>query len=154
MDIKGVIDEKEVQVVLFKVKDRDFATDIQKVRDIIRVKDITPVHNAKNFIKGVINLRGKIIVVADLGVKFGMGPVEVKKASRIVIVEVEEDQVGLLVDSVSEVIRIKKADIQKRPSSIDSQLDQRYMEGVKIMGEKILIIMNTDRLFSPADYHV
>src|SRR5450759_5813344 len=94
----------EMQIVVCERADEHYGLDIAKVFEIIRHQPITPVPRAPAFVKGVINLRGRIIPVVDLRGRFGMRAVEPTKESRIVVAESSSKRVGLIVDSVSEVL--------------------------------------------------
>lgn len=145
---------REIKIVLFDVHDRTFSMDIQQVRDIIRVPEITSIPNSKPFIRGVINLRGRIIVVVDAGKKIGLDHVEPKRQSRVIITEIEDDVVGMLVDSVSEVIRINTDDILPPPAAVKGTEQERYFKGVKIYGNKLVMVMDAGKLFTDEDYEL
>ena len=98
--------DKQLQIVGLRVGRETLGLPISLVREIVRVPEITPVPNAPPHIEGVINLRGRIIAVIDLGKRFGEAAIERNSKSRIVVVELEERLVGLLVNSASEVLRI------------------------------------------------
>ena len=104
--------DKHLQIVGLRIGRETLGLPISMVREIVRVPEITPVPNAPPHIEGVINLRGRIIAVIDLGKRFGEAPIERNSKSRIVVVEMEERLVGLLVNSASEVLRIAPSEIE------------------------------------------
>ncbi|PLW80797.1 chemotaxis protein CheW, partial [Candidatus Woesearchaeota archaeon] len=95
----------ERQLIVFNISDEEFGFDINDVREIIKLVDITKIPDIEDYFKGIINLRGNVIGVIDLAKKLHMQEKEVDDKTRIIVVEVGEDQVGLLVDEVSEVLR-------------------------------------------------
>ena len=97
-----------LQLVSFKIGNEEFAVDILSVQEINRISKITKVPNTPDFIEGVINLRGRVIPVIDLRVKLGMPRKEYGINTRIVVVEINEQTVGFIVDEVNEVLRIPK----------------------------------------------
>src|ERR1700687_6440135 len=98
--------DKDLQVVGFRIGDETFGVRISTVREIVRVPEITVVPNAPDYIEGVINLRGRIIPVMDLRKRFGAKDVEPNKRNRILVVEGENQVIGLIVNSASEVLKI------------------------------------------------
>ncbi|MFW5807756.1 MAG: chemotaxis protein CheW, partial [Spirochaetota bacterium] len=94
-----------VQLVTFMLDDVDYGVDILSVHEILRIPQITRLPNTPQFIKGVINLRGNVIPVVDIRSRFGFAPKKLTDLSRIIVIEAENKQIGLLVDNVSSVIR-------------------------------------------------
>ena len=130
-------DNKILQLVSFKLGEEEFAVDILIVNDIIRLVPITPVPHAPHFIEGVINLRGRILPVVSFRKRFHMPEVEQTNQTRIIVMVWENQLVGFLVDSVSEVLRI--------PSNT---VDAEYIEGVGKIDDNLLILLNMNFLFS------
>ncbi len=139
--------EGEVQVVAFTMGEEEFACDIQVVSEVIKMLKVTPLPQSLEFIEGVINLRGEVIPVIDLRRRFGMEEVERTKESRIIVVEVEGRMVGLIVDSVSEVIRLPEKQIQEAPEQLAKGRSD-LISGVGKVDDRLLIILNTAQILT------
>ncbi len=136
------------QLVVFRLSDGSYALDIQVVREINRLIDITPVPKAPDFVEGIINLRGTIIPVVDLGLRFEMPRTEHSKDTRIVVVESEGHTLGLVVDEVSEVLRIPEDEIDPATNMTTTGINLDYVTGVGKVGERLILILSPERLFT------
>ncbi|MDD3043467.1 MAG: chemotaxis protein CheW [Methanosarcinaceae archaeon] len=137
------IQGERLQVVVFKLSGEEFGVDIMHVSEIISVpKTITRVPQAPDFVKGLINLRGKIIVVINLNTRLGFAPQEEDEHSRIVVVEAGESQVGMLVNSVTRVKWLPLSCIEPTPEMIKSKINAEYLVGVGKVEEELLILLN------------
>ncbi len=139
--------EGETQLVVFVLASEEFACNIADVREVLKMISITPLPRSINFVEGVINLRGEVIPVIDLRMRFNLPSVERTDESRIIIVEVEERMVGLTVDSVSEVIRLSNQQIQEAPNQVAGEQTNLIM-GVGKIDERMLIILNLERILA------
>ncbi len=151
---EGSISDKHInerQIVVFNLGEEEFGVDIKEVREIIRLEEITTIPNAQGFIEGVINLRGKIIVVIDLATKLGMPLSEHTKNTKIIIIERNELSVGMVVDSATEVLHLALEDIKPAPELIKQKLKGDYIEGVGILGERLLILLNLNQVLQTDD---
>ncbi|MBI5327233.1 MAG: chemotaxis protein CheW [Deltaproteobacteria bacterium] len=140
----------ELQLVTFKIGKEEFSVDILMVQEIIRMIDITHVPKAPEFVEGVINLRGKVIPVIDLRKRFGLERVEKDKDSRIIVIETGGKSVGMLVDSVSEVMRLAAETIEP-PPEIAASVDSGYITGVGKLKDRLIILLNIDKILSPKE---
>ena len=136
------------QLVIFNLGVEEFGVNIMQVQEIIRMPDITRIPRSPDYIKGVINLRGKIIVVMDLDRRFGMKETEMTDESRIVVVDIEGTIIGLFVDSVSEVIRLKGSNIEHTPEIITQKINADYLKGVGKMEDRLLILLNLENIIT------
>lgn len=132
--------------------DRDhFAVNVLKAREVLDVKTITRVPQCPRFMLGVINLRGGVVPVIDLRLKFGLPQVEITRDSSIIVMEVvvEDDPivVGALVDSVDEVLELEEQQIEP-PPRIGTRLKTEFIQGMGSYGEKFIILLDIDRVFS------
>src|SRR5581483_12061893 len=118
-----------VQVVSFRLGNEEYGVDISQVQEIIRMVEITHVPRAPRFMEGVINLRGQLIPIIDLRTRFGMTRAEHTKSTRIVVTEIGTKKVGMVVDSVSEVLRLPNDAIEDAPEMITG-VDTAYIRGV------------------------
>lgn len=141
--------EELLQLVGFHVGGEEFVIDILRVQEIIRTQQLTRVPNSPDCMEGVMNLRGKIIPVIALRKRFGMEEVAPDKQNRIVVVEIQGTVLGFVVDSVSEVLRIP-ADTVEPPPRL-GPVEREYVAGVGKMGERLLILLDADRLMSSSD---
>ena len=131
----------------FSLDDQEYGIGILKVKEIIGMMNITTVPQTPAFMKGVINLRGKVIPVVDLRLKFGMEPVEATDRTCIIVVEIQLDDgqvvIGTVVDSVSEVLAIKADDIQDAPTLANCRTD--YILGMARMEGGVKLLLDIDR---------
>jgi purine-binding chemotaxis protein CheW len=140
-------DEELLQLVTFSIGEEEFGVEILKVQEIIRMLEITRVPKAPDFVEGVINLRGKVIPVIDLRLRFGLKAKGHDKKTRIIVIEINQMIVGFVVDSVSEVLRIPSSTIEPPPPVI-SGLDSEYISGVGKLDDRLLIMLDLNRLLS------
>jgi len=143
--------EASCQLVTCCVGQEEFAVDILSVQEINRMVDITRVPKAPVFVEGVINLRGRIIPVLNLRCRFGISSETERTArSRIVVVNVRTRVVGLIVDSVSEVLRLPKEAIEP-PPSLETAIGAEFIQGVGRIKDRLLTVLDLDLLLTPAD---
>ncbi len=138
---------QERQLVVFDLAAESYGVDIGTVREIIRVQEITHVPNAPDFVEGVINLRGKVIPVVDLRKRFGLELGEQTAESRIVVVDISGEDIGVMVDAVAEVLRIP-ADSVESAASIITTADSYYILGIAKLGERLIILLDLDKVLS------
>lgn len=137
---KKRLDER--QIVVFNLGKEEFGVNINEVREIIRMEQITKIPNTAEYVKGVINLRGGIIVVIDLAMKLGLVSKQADKNTRIIVIDVNDNTIGMVVDSATEVLRLNADQIEPAPAVITSKIDSDYIEGVGILGERLLILLD------------
>ncbi len=137
----------EEQLVVFDLGDEVYGVDISKVQEIIRMQSITQVPGAPHFVEGVINLRGKIIPVIDLHVRFGLPSAATSNSSRIVVVETDGHVIGMVVDAVSEVLRISSSCIEP-PSPIVAGIDSEYIRGIAKLEGRLVILLQLDKVLT------
>ncbi|GAB6059969.1 chemotaxis protein CheW [Desulfonatronum parangueonense] len=143
-------DSALLQLVTFNIGDEEFGVEILKVQEIIRMMGITRVPKAPDFVEGVINLRGKVIPIIDLRKRFGMAAQEHNKHTRIIVIEINKVIVGFVVDSVSEVLRIPASTVEPPPPII-SGIESEYISGVGKLADRLLILLDLDRLLSKGE---
>lgn len=138
---------QERQLVVFDLAAESYGVDIGTVREIIRVQEITHVPNAPDFVEGVINLRGKVIPVVDLRKRFSLQVGEQTAESRIVVVDIAGEDIGVMVDAVAEVLRIT-GDSVEAAASIITTADSYYILGIAKLGERLIILLDLDKVLS------
>jgi purine-binding chemotaxis protein CheW len=149
MENSEVLENSEEQVIQFRLGPETFATGISNIIEILKPIEITPVPNARDFILGVINLRGKIVLIIDLSKKIGFTNIEQDKDSRIIVIEDENnEQVGLLVNAVSETIKIDKTRLQPTPPIINKKIDQKFIKGIYNNKNNLVIYINIKNLIA------
>lgn len=145
---------KEGKYLTFSLANEDYGIAILKVREIIGMMPITAVPRTPEYIKGVINLRGKVIPVTDLRMKFGLDAIEYNERTCIIVVEIASTScklpIGVVVDSVSEVLNIKSDDIEAAPS-FGAKLDIDYILGMAKMDGGVKILLDIDMVLSAQD---
>ena len=138
----------------FSLANEEYGIGILKVREIIGMLPITSVPQTPPFVKGVVNLRGKVIPVLDLRLKFIMDEAEYTDRTSIIVVEIQGEsgtiQLGIVVDHVSEVVNIKEEDIEDAPS-FGANLDTHYILGMAKTGGGVKILLDIDRVLSVAE---
>ena len=141
----------KIKFLIFNINQEDYAIPISKVREVIRYVSITPIHEASRFLKGVINLRGKIIPIIDMRAKFGMAEKEYTDRTVFIIVDVngakEVFNLGISVDSVQDVIDIDEENLEKTPD-IGLKLKSQYLEGIAKVGDRMIMSLNMDRILT------
>lgn len=147
MDKKVNENEELLQLVSFNIDEEEFGIDILKVQEIIRTVQITQVPNAPLFVKGVINLRGKVIPIVDLRMKLGKEKKKDDNNTRIIVVDLESKTIGFIVDSVSEVLRIPK-NITEAPPEIVSGINSEYITAVGKLEDRLLILLDLEKILS------
>jgi purine-binding chemotaxis protein CheW len=138
----------ELQLVVFNIGTEEFGVEIKKVQEIIRMANITEIPRAPTYVKGVINLRGRIIVVISLNVIMGTGSRGYDTNTRIIIVSIDNTIMGFIVDSVSEVLRVSNEDIEPAPPLILSKIRSEYLGGVGKLDDRLLILLNIDKMLN------
>ena len=138
--------EDERQLVCFRMLREEYGIDIMQVREIIRLEAITEVPGAPPFVAGIVNLRGNVLPVVDLRLRFGRGRGERSEQNRILVVEIEGRTTGLIVDAVSEVLRVPESQIEPTPQILDHGAAGRYLAGIAKLdgGRRTIILVNTD----------
>ncbi len=137
----------EQQLVVFQLAAELYGVEISRVHEIIRLQSVTRVPRAPAFVEGVINLRGKVIPVVDLRRRFGLPTAEHTRASRIVVVEIGDQVVGVVVDGVSEVLRVNGATVEP-PSPVVAGIDSEYIHGIAKLPERLVILLDLDRVLA------
>jgi len=143
------INDDSREYLTFSLDNELYAIDVFKVREVMEITKIMKVPNMNDYFRGVINLRGKVIPVADLRIKFNLNLVSDHNDESIVVIEMNFDDVvvGLLVDSVQEVINIMPAQIEPAPK-FGHRLSAEFIEGIGKKDEDFIIILNIENIFS------
>jgi purine-binding chemotaxis protein CheW len=145
------MEEKEGKYLTFTLAEEEYGIGILKIKEIIGMMAITTVPQTPEFVKGVINLRGKVIPVIDLRLRFGMESMDYTERTCIIVVEIEGTsgtvQIGIVVDAVSEVLNISGKDIEDTPT-FGTKLDTTYILGMAKMEGRVKILLDIDRVLN------
>ena len=152
--------DKELKYLTFALDNEEYGISILKVKEIIGMMPITSVPQTPMFVKGVINLRGKVIPVVDLRLKFGMQEIEYTERTCIIVVEIAGDtderihtQMGIVVDAVSEVLNIKSEDVEETPT-FGTTLNTDYILGMAKMEGGVKILLDIDKVLCSKEFDV
>ncbi len=138
----------EKQIVTFLIANEEYGIDILKVKEIIRMQDIVNLPESSDYVKGVIDLRGEIIPVIDMRIKFGLATQEYSEDTKIIIIEFEENNlIGLIVDAVSQVLRINEEEIESPPLTL-SEDALKFINGIAKLNDRIIILLKIDKILS------
>jgi len=140
-----------IQLVSFELGGEEYGVDVLTVREIIRMPSITKMPNTPDYVDGIINLRGTVVPIISLRRRFGLGERDQDRQCRILVMEVGDGLTGFMVDAVAEVIRISAAEIQPSPAIVQGNAAQDCITGVINRAERLLIVLDLDRLFSEAE---
>jgi purine-binding chemotaxis protein CheW len=143
---------KEYQLVAFTIGDQEFGMDINQVREIIRLVQITHLPKAPVFIEGAVNLRGQVLAVIDLAKRLGLKPKERGSTTRIIVIEVGDNTVGMIVDSVSEVLRLSSDCMEDVPTLVDTEVPEHYIRGIVKLKDRLLVFLDLNRVITPEEF--
>lgn len=136
--------DEERQLVVFELASEIYGIDIKTVREIIRMQKITYVPDAPPYVEGMINLRGRVIPVVDLRRRFSLTVADTSPEMRILVVDIAGEDIGVIVDAVTEVKRIAGASVQR--DALLATTDQaNYLEGIAKLGDQLLILLDLER---------
>ena len=143
---------KEIEFITFLLGEEEYGIDVLKIMEIIRPAKVTRMPNASPFVEGVINLRGMVIPIIDLKLRFKIGSIDKNNPGmRIIIINVGNEHIGVEVDMVKEVTRITADDIDNAPDVTDVSLDQRFVSGIAKKDERLIVLLDTDKIFSETE---
>lgn len=138
-------DAHDQQWVTFKLSNETYGINVLDVREVLRVSDITPVPGVPHYVLGMINLRGNVVTVLDARRRFGLEPKKPDELSRIVIIESDEQVVGILVDAVAEVVYLRSSEIEPAPN-VGGEEAAKHIHGVHSRGGDLLILLDVSKL--------
>jgi purine-binding chemotaxis protein CheW len=141
----AIPEARQLHLVIFFLDREEYAVPIELVREVVRVADITRVPHAPPHIRGVMNLRGRILPVMEIRTRLGMEPAQLTPTSRVVVVEVNRRTVGLLVDAVAQVTRVSEQLITSPPEEVRAAGGEAVI-GVAQVGKRLLVLLDLDRM--------
>jgi len=138
---------EELQLVVFSLGREEFAVEVTQVREIMRMEEITRMPKSPHFVEGIINLRGQIIAVVELAKRLNLEIGEKSSDTRIIVVEAEDIKVGMIVDAVSEVLRVSADAVEPSPTlAID--VSAAYLQGVVKQDNRLIILLDLTKVLS------
>ena len=152
--MNDLVEENEdsiVQWVTFHLDSEKYGIKVMQVQEVLRMTEIAPVPGAPHYVLGIINLRCNVVTLVDTRRRFGLPDVEPQDETRIVIVESETNVVGILVDSVAEVVDLKISEIETAPN-VGNDESSEYIQGVSSREEELLILVDVNRLLSEEEW--
>lgn len=150
--VDNVSDNDEVlQWVTFQLENETYGVNVMQVQEVLRYSDIAPVPGAPSYVLGIINLRGNVVTVIDTRSRFGLMPAEVTDNTRIVIIEAEKQVIGILVDSVAEVVYMKTSEIEEAPN-VGTDESAKFIKGVCNRDEELLILVDLNKLLDDEEW--
>lgn len=137
----------ENEVLSFRLGKEEYAIGILKVQEIRGYEAVTTIANAPDFIKGVINLRGIIVPIIDMRIRFNVGKVTYDQFTVVIILNIDTRVIGIVVDSVSDVVLLSPEDVKPAPE-MGTALDSNYLKGLATVGERMLILLDIDKVLN------
>ncbi|ABN62383.1 MULTISPECIES: chemotaxis protein CheW [Shewanella] len=144
-------DDAVLQWVTFKLDHETYGINVMQVQEVLRYTEIAPVPGAPYYVLGIINLRGNVVTVIDTRSRFGLQSAEVDDSTRIVIIEAEKQVIGILVDSVAEVVYLRRSEIDNAPN-VGTEESAKFIQGVSNRDNELLILVDLDKLLSDEEW--
>ena len=143
--------DEVLQWVTYRLDEETYGINVMQVQEVLRYTDIAPVPGAPDYVLGIINLRGNVVTVIDTRSRFGLPPTETTDNSRIVIIESDEQVVGILVDSVAEVVYLRSSEIDSAPN-VGTEESAKFIHGVSNQKGQLLILVDLNKLLSDDEW--
>ncbi|MDK9806106.1 chemotaxis protein CheW [Vibrio sp. D406a] len=148
---KDTSNDEVLQWVTFQLEEETYGINVMQVREVLRYTEIAPVPGAPDYVLGIINLRGNVVTVIDTRSRFGLMEGEVTDNTRIIVIESERQVIGILVDSVAEVVYLRSSEIDTTPS-VGTDESAKFIQGVSNRDGKLLILVDLNKLLSEDEW--
>ena len=148
---KTTSEDPILQWVTFHLAGETYGVNVMQVQEVLRYTEIAPVPGAPNYVLGIINLRGNVVTVIDTRNRFGLASGEVNDNTRIVIIEAEGHVIGILVDSVAEVVYLRQSEIETAPN-VGNDESAKFIQGVCHKNDELLILIELDKLLTDTEW--
>ncbi|MCG9632957.1 MULTISPECIES: chemotaxis protein CheW [Vibrio] len=148
---KDQINDEVLQWVTFQLEEETYGINVMQVREVLRYSEIAPVPGAPDYVLGIINLRGNVVTVIDTRSRFGLMQGEITDNTRIIVIESERQVIGILVDSVAEVVYLRSSEIDTTPS-VGTDESAKFIQGVSNRDGKLLILVDLNKLLSEDEW--
>lgn len=143
--------DEVLQWVTFKLESETYGVNVMQVQEILRYTEIAPVPGAPSYVLGIINLRGNVVTVIDTRARFGLMSAEATDNSRVLIIEAEEQVIGILADSVAEVVYLHSSEIDSAPN-IGTEESAKFIQGVSNRDGELLILVDLNKLLNDEEW--
>ncbi len=143
--------QEQMQCVTFTLEDEIYGINVMQVQEVLREIEVAPVPGAPHYVMGIINLRGNVVSVIDARIRFGLPARDSTDLTRIIVIEVQQHIIGILVDSVAEVVDINRSEVETAPN-VGTDETSKYIDGVVSRGEKLLILVDLNKLLSTEEW--
>lgn len=144
-------DDQVLQYVTFRMDNETYGLDVMQIQEVLRSTEIAPVPGAPDYVLGIINLRGNVVTVIDTRRRFGLAAAAATDATRIVVMESANQVMGILVDSVAEVVYLKADDVETAPN-VGNEESARFIEGVCNRDGELIILVEFDKMLSDQEW--
>lgn len=144
-------DSGSLQCVTFTLEEETYGMNVMQVQEVLREVEVAPVPGAPHYVLGIINLRGNVVSVIDARTRFGLPTRESDDMTRIIVIEAQQQIIGILVDSVAEVVDVNQNEIDTAPN-VGNEETSKYIDGVVSRGEKLLILVDLNKLLSEEEW--
>ena len=148
---QNLAEDEVLQWVTFQLDRETYGINVMQVQEVLRYTEIAPVPGAPDYVLGIINLRGNVVTVIDTRSRFGLPPAEVSENSRIVIIEADKQGIGIMVDSVAEVVYLRSSEIDVAPS-VGTEESAKFIQGVSNRDGELLILVDLNKLLSDEEW--
>lgn len=148
---EGSENDTILQWVTYRLGGETYGINVMQVQEVLRYSEIAPVPGAPGYVLGIINLRGNVVTVIDTRKRFGLHPEEITDNTRIVIIEAEKQVIGILVDSVAEVVYLHASEIETAPS-VGNEDSARFIQGVSNRDGELLILVDLNKLLTDEEW--
>ncbi|HCG5211510.1 chemotaxis protein CheW [Vibrio parahaemolyticus] len=148
---KDTSNDEVLQWVTFQLEEETYGINVMQVREVLRCTEIAPVPGAPDYVLGIINLRGNVVTVIDTRSRFGLMEGEVTDNTRIIVIESERQVIGILVDSVAEVVYLRSSEIDTTPS-VGTDESAKFIQGVSNRDGKLLILVDLNKLLTDDEW--
>jgi purine-binding chemotaxis protein CheW len=148
---ENIAEDEVLQWVTFQLENETYGINVMQVQEVLRYTEIAPVPGAPDYVLGIINLRGNVVTVIDTRSRFGLPSAEITENSRIVIIEAESQVIGILVDSVAEVVYLRSSEIDTAPN-VGTEESAKFIQGVSNRDGQLLILVDLNKLLSDDEW--
>lgn len=144
-------DDRVFQYVTFRLDNETYGIDVMQIQEVLRYTEIAQVPGAPDYVLGIINLRGNVVTVIDTRRRFGLADAEITDATRVVVMESASQVMGILVDSVAEVVYVKSSEIETAPN-VGNEESARFIQGVCNRNSELIILVEFDKMLSDHEW--
>ena len=148
---QNLAEDEVLQWVTFQLENETYGINVMQVQEVLRYTEIAPVPGAPEYVLGIINLRGNVVTVIDTRSRFGLPSGDVSENSRIVIIEAEKQVIGIMVDSVAEVVYLRSSEIDAAPA-VGTEESAKFIQGVSNRDGQLLILFDLNKLLSDEEW--